>query len=124
MVDPENEGLPDWAHMLPKWWFRTPAELRSLRGLIPYHSMWKQYDEAENGNDPAVLEKQHRDAMLEADTTERDRAKGASAQEVALLRQTRERGQKFRSDARVPSAGSDDYQFMEDPDAWNKSRKL
>lgn len=126
MVDWDRERKP-WDNMLPKWYRNTPPHLRSLRQANPYWPMWKQYDEEGTGTDEGVLDKQHDDAMLDADETDKDRAKGASAKDVALLRQSREQGQRFRTDERVPSHRSSDYEFLEGEEGaekWQRTKKL
>jgi hypothetical protein len=128
MVDWNQDAKPAWRK--PAWWDRMTPEQRIARRLTPHHPYWSKLDEEaslDNGNDPAVLEKAHDDAMADADETDRDRAKGASPEEVARIRQTRQRGQRFRTDERVQSHGSNDYEFLEGEDGaekWKQTKKL
>jgi hypothetical protein len=129
MVDWNQDDKPAWARK-PAWWDRMTPEQRIARRLMPYHLYWSKFDDEDsldNSNDPAVLQKAHDDAMADADETDRDRAKGASPEEVARIRQTRQRGQRFRTDERVQSHGSNDYEFLEGEEGaekWQKTKKL
>jgi len=85
---------------------------------------WEDLLSGKSPTDAAVMQKQADDAAKDADTSGHDEAKGASPAEVSRVRQAR--GPRGRSDQRVPSAtsGKNSHEYLENPELWNKTRKL
>lgn len=139
-ADGDDEERPAWAHLMPKWWYSTPPALRSLRAAYPYWGLWTDPEKMQEMAD--ALDRANGRPTKENVPLQSDEATATEPSEEGRARGTRAPGQRYSTDRKIGGVhpgeaqpdssasaerqrqASSDMTFLENPQSWNRSRKL